>query len=51
MPILAMSANVFEDDRRKCEAAGMVDFVAKPVIPEMLFKALYRWLSKDESSL
>lgn len=44
-PILAITANAFEDDREACCAAGMNDFVAKPVDTEELYSIVYKWLS------
>lgn len=42
-PIIALTADAFEEDRRACLAAGMDDFLTKPMQPPVLRAMLRRW--------
>ena len=44
LPIIAVTANVMPQDRQRCMAAGMNDFLAKPIEPQQLWDVLGKWI-------
>ena len=44
IPILAMTANAFQDDINQSLAAGMNEHLAKPIEPLLLYRALQKYL-------
>lgn len=44
LPIIALTANADEYHRELCQQAGMNDFLAKPINPDLLINTLLKWL-------
>jgi len=50
IPIIAMTANAMQGDRQNCLAAGMDDYLAKPVKPDDVSAKIQEWLNKGSST-
>ena len=50
-PILALTANAFTEDRKRCLEAGMDDFISKPIETDRFFDTLLRWLPESAARI
>ena len=46
-PILALTANAFDEDQQRCLEAGMNGHIPKPIDRTRLFSTIYKWLNQD----
>ena len=44
IPIVGMSANAYDEDFQRAREAGMNDYIAKPVMPMILYNTLAKWI-------
>ncbi|MEG2203423.1 MAG: response regulator, partial [Christensenellaceae bacterium] len=51
IPIIAMTANAFDEDIEKTKAAGMNAHLAKPIEPALLYQTIQRFLNKEEAEI
>ena len=51
VPVIAMTARAMKGDREKCLAAGMDDYIPKPIHPEKFLKVIEKWLVKTNGGM
>lgn len=49
LPVIAMTANAKPEDRRRCLAVGMNDYIAKPIDIDQMFQVLQHWIRPDQA--
>jgi CheY-like chemotaxis protein len=49
MPIIAMTADAVADERDRCLAAGMDDYITKPIKLHVVAAVLERWLATKQT--
>ncbi|MGZ5053117.1 MAG: Hpt domain-containing protein, partial [Methylobacter sp.] len=50
LPVIALTAGVTKEERERCMASGMNDFIAKPINPPRLLRTLAQWLRPDQAA-
>ncbi len=51
LPVIALTAGVTEEERKRCLTAGMNDFITKPINPTLLLSTLAHWLKLADTSV